>query len=144
MDGFVEKVTLKMVIIRNLNGHVHYIRNGMINIITNKTRGFAMPMIDIGVAYKSDIDKVIEIMKSVAADLRQQKEFKKAILEDINVLGVQEFADSAIIIRASIKTKALDQWTVERAYKKALKEAFDKEGIEIPFPQRDVHMIKGE
>ena len=82
MDGFVEKVTLKMVIIRNLNGHVHYIRNGMINIITNKTRGFAFPLFDIGVAYHSDIDKVIEIMKQVASELRQREDLKDAILED--------------------------------------------------------------
>ena len=144
MDGFVEKVTLKMVIIRNLNGHVHYIRNGMINIITNKTRGFAYPIIDIGVAYNSDIDKVLEVMKNVGADLKNDEKLAPFILEEIKVLGVQSFDDNAITVRAMIKTNPLHQWDIERAYKKKLKEAFDKEGISIPFPQRDVHIIKGE
>lgn len=143
-NGTVEKVTLKMVIIRNMKGHVHYIRNGMINVITNKTREFACPLFDIGVAYNSDVDKVMQTMKSVADEMRKDNKYKHFIMSDMEILGLDKFADSAIVIRATIKTSPVHQWFIEREYNKLLKQAFDKEGIEIPFPQRDVHLIKGE
>jgi len=143
-NGTVEKVTLKMVIIRNMKGHVHYIRNGMINVITNKTREFACPLFDIGVAYNSDVDKVMNVMKSVADEMRKDGKYKHFILSDMDILGLDKFDDSAIIIRATIKTNPIHQWFIEREYNRLLKAAFDREGIEIPFPQRDVHLIKGE
>lgn len=143
-SGTVEKVTLKMVIIRNLNGHVHYIRNGMIGVITNKTREYACPIIDIGVAYDSNIDEVIEIMKSIAQKMKNDDKYRKFIIADLDVLGVTEFQDSAIVIRALFKTVPSQQWFIEREYKKLIKESFDKNGISIPFPQRDIHIIKGE
>ncbi len=143
-SGTVEKVTLKMVIIRNLNGHVHYIRNGMIGAITNKTREYACPIIDIGVAYDSNIDEVIEIMKSIAQKMKNDDKYRKFIIADLDVLGVTEFQDSAIVIRALFKTVPSQQLFIEREYKKLIKESFDKNGISIPFPQRDIHIIKGE
>ncbi len=143
-NGTVEKVTLKMIIIRNMKGHVHYIRNGMINVITNKTREFACPLFDIGVAYNSDVNKVMSVMKAVADDMRKDEKYKQLILSDMEILGLDKFQDSAIVIRATIKTSPIHQWFIEREYNKLLKEAFDREGIEIPFPQRDVHLIKCE
>ena len=133
-----------MVIIRNMKGHVHYIRNGMINVITNKTREFACPLFDIGVAYNSDVDKVMQVMKSVADGMRNDEKYKHYILSDMEILGLDKFADSAIVIRATIKTNPIHQWFIEREYNKLLKTAFDKEGIEIPFPQRELHLVKGE
>lgn len=143
-SGTVESVNLKMVIIRNMKGHVHYIRNGMINVVTNMTRGFACPLFDIGVAYNSDLNKVMAVMRSVAEDMRRDEQYSKYILEDMVILGVDKFEDSAIVVRATIKTNPVYQWFIAREYNKKLKEAFDKEGIEIPFPQRDVHLIKAE
>ncbi len=143
-NGTVEKVTLKMVIIRNMKGHVHYIRNGMINVVTNRTREFACPLFDIGVAYNSDVDNVMAVMKSVADGMRNDEKYKHFILADMDILGIDKFEDSAIIIRATMKTTPVQQWFIEREYNRLLKAAFDREGIEIPFPQRDVHVIKGE
>ena len=144
LSGTVEKVTLKMIIIRNGSGHVHYIRNGMIGIITNHTTEFASPIIDMGVAYNSNIDHVISVMKSVAQKMRKDEKYSRYILEDMDILGVNEFQDSAIVVRGKIKTVSSQQWYIVREYNKLIKEAFDREGIEIPFPQRDVHLIKSE
>lgn len=144
LSGTVEKVTLKMIIIRNANGHVHYIRNGMIGIVTNHTTEYASPTIDMGVAYNSNIDHVMSVMKDVAQKMRNDEKYSKYILDDIDILGLNEFQDSAIIIRAKIKTVSSQQWFIVREYNKLIKEAFDREGIEIPFPQRDVHLIKSE
>ena len=144
LSGTVEKVTLKMIIIRNGNGHVHYIRNGMIGIITNHTTEYASPIIDMGVAYNSNIDHVINVMKSVAQKMREDEKYSRYILEDMDILGVNEFQDSAIVVRGKIKTVSSQQWFIVREYNKLIKEAFDREGIEIPFPQRDVHLIKAE
>ena len=130
LSGTVEKVTLKMIIIRNVNGHVHYIRNGMIGIITNHTTEYA--------------SQVMDIMKEVAQKMRADSKYSNYILEDIDILGINEFQDSAIVIRGKIKTVASHQWFIVREYNKLIKEAFDREGIEIPFPQRDIHIIKAE
>ncbi len=144
LSGTVEKVTLKMIIIRNANGHVHYIRNGMIGIVTNHTTEYASPTIDMGVAYNSNMDHVMSVMKDVAQKMRNDEKYSKYILDDMDILGLNEFQDSAIIIRAKIKTVSSQQWFIVREYNKLIKEAFDREGIEIPFPQRDVHLIKSE
>ena len=144
ISGTVEKVTLKMVVIRSVNGHVNYIRNGIIQVITNQTRDFATPIFDVGVAYNSDIDKVMNVMLDVAKEMRNDERYKAFILSDMEIAGVNEFQDNAVVIRASIKTKPANQWFIQRSYNKLLKEAFDREHIEIPFPQRDLHIIKAD
>lgn len=144
LSGTVEKVTLKMIIIRNGSGHVHYIRNGMIGIITNHTTEFASPIIDMGVAYDSNLEHVMTVMKAVAQKMRQDEKYANYILEDMDILGVDAFQDSAIVIRGKIKTTSAQQWFIVREYNKLIKEAFDREGIEIPFPQRDIHLIKAD
>ena len=141
-NGTVEKVTLKMVIIRNMSGHVHYIRNGMINVITNKTREFASPVVDVSVAYNSDIDYVIEILKNVASSMRANEAYAPYMLNDLEVFGLDKFGDSAINIRVRLRTEPTRQWFIMREFNKHVKIAFDNEGIEIPFPQQDVHIKK--
>jgi small conductance mechanosensitive channel len=94
---------------------------------------------DIGVAYKEDVDEVIKIMKEVGEELGNDENFKDLIHEPLEVFGVDKFADSAIIIKARIKTKPIQQWTVGREYRRRLKYAFDKKGIEIPFPHTTVY-----
>ncbi len=142
--GTVEKITLKMIILRNMQGHVHYIRNGIINVITNQTREYAFPLIDIGVSYDADLDKVTEVIRSVASELRQDEKFSPYILDDVEILGLEKFADSSVIIRLRIRTKAQHQWFIGREINRRIKIAFKKEGISIPFPQRDLHIKKGE
>jgi small conductance mechanosensitive channel len=96
-------------------------------------------VLDIGVAYKEDTDKVVEVIKQVAEVLRADPNFENKILEPIEIFGVDQFADSAVIIKARFKTKPIEQWAVGREYRRRLKKAFDEQGIEIPFPHRTVY-----
>jgi small-conductance mechanosensitive channel len=132
--GVVEKITLRTVVLRDLSGNVHFIRNGQIQVVTNMTKEYGRYVFDIGVAYKEDVDHVIEVVKRVDEELRGNPGFKDDILEPIEILGLDKFADSAIIIKARIKTKPIKQWAVGREFNRLLKKRFDEEGIEIPFP----------
>lgn len=140
--GLVEKVDLKMVVLRDLSGNVHYIRNGRIDTITNMTKEFSRFVFDIGVAYRENIDEVIEIIKQVDEELRNDEEYKNDILEPIEVFGLERFDDSAQIIRARIKTKPIKQWNIARAFNKRLKKKFDENNVEIPFPHRTIYIGK--
>jgi small conductance mechanosensitive channel len=139
-SGLVEKVNLRMVVLRDLAGNVQFIRNGTIDIVTNMTKDFSRYVFDIGVAYREDVDEVIEVIKQVDEDLRSDPDFGKVILEPIDVLGLNEFADSAIVIKARTKTKPIEQWRVGREFNRRLKKKFDELNIEIPFPHRTVYM----
>ncbi|MFC1512012.1 mechanosensitive ion channel family protein [Candidatus Latescibacterota bacterium] len=133
-SGLVEKVSLRMVVLRDLAGNVHYIRNGNIDTITNMTKEYSRYVFDIGVSYREDVDEVIEIIKQVDEGLRNDPDYTNDILEPIEILGLDKFADSAIIIKARTKTMPIQQWRVAREFNRRLKKAFDERGIEIPFP----------
>jgi small conductance mechanosensitive channel len=132
--GLVERVNLRMVVLRDLAGNVHYVRNGQIQIVTNMTKEYSRYVFEIGVAYREDIDEVIEVIKEVDAELRGDPDFSADILEPIEILGLDKFDDSAIIIKARTKTKPIRQWAVGREFNHRLKKAFDNKDIEIPFP----------
>ena len=142
--GLVERVNLKMTILRDLAGNVHYVPNGTINVVTNMTKGYSRYVFNIGVAYREDVDEVIEVLKKIDEELREDPEFKSDILEPLEILGLDEFADSAIIIKARIKTKPIKQWGVGREFNRRLKKKFDELGIEIPFPHLTMYMGKGK
>jgi small conductance mechanosensitive channel len=132
--GLVEGVNLRMIILRDLAGNVHFVRNGQINVVTNMTKEYSRYVFDIGVAYREDVDEVIEVVKQVDAELREDSNFKNDILEPIEILGLDRFADSAIIIKARTKTVPIRQWAVGREFNRRLKKRFDELDIEIPFP----------
>ena len=138
--GLVEKITLRMVVLRDLAGNVHYVRNGQIQVVTNMTKDYGRYVFDIGVAYREDVDEVIEVVKQVDEELRSDPLLKDDILEPIEILGLDQFADSAIIIKARTKTKPIRQWAVGREFNKRLKKAFDEKDIEIPFPHVTLYM----
>ncbi|MGB6680019.1 MAG: mechanosensitive ion channel family protein [Candidatus Bathyarchaeia archaeon] len=138
--GLVEKVTLRMIILRDLAGNVHYIRNGSIGVVTNMTKEYSRYVFDIGVAYRENVDEVIEVVKQIDEEMRKDPLFKDEILEPIEILGLDQFADSALIIKARTKTKPIKQWFVGREFNKRLKSKFDELGIEIPFPHRTLYM----
>jgi small conductance mechanosensitive channel len=138
--GLVEKINLRMVVLRDLAGNVHYIRNGHIDIVTNMTKEYSMYVFDIGVAYREDVDEVINIIKEIDEGLRNDPEFKDDILAPMEVLGLDQFADSAIIIKARTKTKPIKQWRVAREFNRRLKKTFDERDIEIPFPHMTLYM----
>lgn len=138
--GLVEKVNLKMTILRDLAGNVHYIPNGNIDLVTNMTKEYSRYVFDIGVAYREDVDEVVEVIKQVDEELRSDPEFKDDIIEPIEILGLDQFADSAIIIKARTTTKPIKQWRIGREFNRRLKKAFDARDIEIPFPHVTLYM----
>ena len=138
-EGIVEKVDIKLIQLRDMHGRVHYIRNGMVDIVTNYTREFSYYVFDISIAYKENVGRVIEIIKELGDDFCQNSELKEYILAPLEMFGLDKFGDSAIVIRARIKTKPIKQWEVGRAFNKRIKERFDELGIEIPFPQITVN-----
>lgn len=137
--GLVEEVTLRYIKLRDYDGNVHFIPNGAITTVTNMSRGFAFSVIDVGVAYRENIEEVIEVMKRVGAELRNAPAFQDKILEDMEMAGVDKWDDSAVVIRCRFKVPPLEQWGVRREYLKRLKQAFDERGIEIPYPHITVY-----
>lgn len=138
--GLVEAITFRTVVLRDLSAVVHVFRNGSINTLSNMTKGWSAYVIDVGVAYKEDTDRVVEIMRRVDEEMRADPEFRSHILEPIEIFGVDSFADSAVIVKARIKTQPIRQWMVGREYRRRLKKAFDAESIEIPFPHLTLYM----
>ncbi len=138
--GLVEKINLRMTILRDLAGNVHYVRNGEINVVTNMTKDYSRYVFDIGVAYREDVDEVIEVVKQVDEELRTDPAFGSDILEPIEILGLDQFGDSAVIIKARTKTKPIKQWSVGREFNRRLKKRFDEKDIEIPFPHVTLYM----
>jgi small conductance mechanosensitive channel len=138
--GLVEEVNLRMTVLRDLEGNVHYVTNGSIGVVTNKTKEYSRYVFDIGVAYREDVDEVMAIMKQVDEDLRKDPEFGPRILEPLEVLGLNEFGDSAIVVRGRTKTTPGLQWSVGREFNRRLKKVFDAKNIEIPFPHVTVYM----
>lgn len=138
--GLVERMTLRMVVLRDLAGNVHYVRNGHIQVVTNMTKEYGRYVFEIGVAYREDVDEVIEVIKEVDEELRSDPAFSKDILEPIEILGLDQFADSAIIIKARTKTKPIRQWAVGREFNRRLKKKFDEKDIEIPFPHLTLYV----
>ena len=143
-SGSVEEVTLRYVRLRDYSGNVYYIPNGTITTVINMSRGFAHAVVDIGVDYRADLEQVMQIMRDVAAALRRDTAFADQILDDIEIAGVQDWADSAVKIRARIRVVAMAQWDVRRVFLLRLKQAFDAHGIEIPFPQLTLHRQRAD
>lgn len=137
--GSVEVVTLRYVQLRDYDGNVHYVPNGNISTVINMTRGFSNAVMDIRVAYRENVDEVMAVMHSVAAGLREDTVFQPKILADLEMAGVDSWADSAVVIRCRFRTVALEQWGVKREYLRRLKAAFDEHGIEIPYPHMTMY-----
>lgn len=142
--GLVEHVGLRTVVLRDNTGTVHVFQNGKINSLSNMTKEWSAAVFDIGVAYKEDTDRVVGVMQQVAADLRQDETLGPDIIEDLEVMGVDAFGSSEVVIKARLKTKPIRQWAVGREYRRRLKYAFDREGIEIPFPHRTIYWGDGQ
>jgi len=141
--GLVEAITLRTTILRDLEGKVHIIPNGEIAVVTNMTKKWSRFMIDVGVAYKEDVDHVIEVLKEVGESMTSDPEYSQLILEPLQVLGVDSFGDSSVNIRVMFTTKPLQQWGVGREFRRRIKNTFDEKGIEIPFPHTTLYLGEG-
>lgn len=140
--GLVEDISLRMTTLRDLDGTVHYIPHGEIKKVSNLSKYFARVNLNIGISYNSNLEHVISVVNKVGKKLAEDPKWKEYILEPPQFLRIDDFADSAIVIKILGKTKPLKQWDVTGELRKRLKIAFDKEGIEIPFPQRVIHKTK--
>lgn len=134
--GTVEEINLRKTVIRDIDGVEHHIPNGEIKITSNRTKLWSRVNLEIGVSYDTDLDKAIGVLNEVGEKMAKDKDWKDVITEAPQTLGVNEFADSAIIIKVSGQTKPGEQWNIARELRKRIKKAFDKEKIEIPFPHR--------
>jgi small conductance mechanosensitive channel len=138
--GLVEAITFRTIVLRDLAAVVHVFPHGTVNTLANMTKGWSAYVLDVGVAYKEDTDRVVAVMQRVAEELRQDPQHGAMMLEPIEIFGVDSFGESEVTIKARLKTLPLQQWTIGREYRRRLKKAFDLEGIEIPFPHRSLYV----
>jgi moderate conductance mechanosensitive channel len=139
-SGVVEEVTLRYVRLRNFDGHVFFVPNGEIKVVKNMTRDFAQAVIKVGIAYREEVDEAFEIMKQVGKEMREDPAFGPNIAADLEIIGVDEWADSAVNLICRLKVvPPIQQWSVRREFLRRLKKAYDARGIEIPFPHVTVY-----
>jgi small-conductance mechanosensitive channel len=136
ISGAVEQITLRMTVLRDIEGTVHFIPHGTITTVSNMTHGWSRAVIEIGVDYKEDVGRVMDAMLAVARELRQDDAFGPLILEDAEMLGVDALGESAMLVKMVIKTHPLKRWAVRREYLRRIKQRFDELDISIPYPHR--------
>ena len=138
LAGGVERMNLRLTVLRDLEGKVHFLPNGQINRVTVMSRDWARAVVDVGVAYGEDIDRVLVVVGDEAQKFFQDDEWRDKFTEPPQLLGVNELADSAVVVRVMFNVKPKEQWGVAREFNRRIKNRLDAEGIEIPFPQRTV------
>jgi small conductance mechanosensitive channel len=138
--GVVERMTMRVVQLRDLEGILHTIPNGSITVVSNRTRGWSRAVLEIGVAYGADVDRVLTVFRDEAARFNDDPAWKHRLDGKLEVPGVEKLDDSGVIIRTLVRTIPGSQWDAAREFRRRIKNRLDREGIEIPFPQRTVHM----
>jgi len=139
VSGQVEDMNLRTTVLRDQEGAAHFIPNGEIKVVSNLAKEWSRAVVNVGVAYKEDLDRVVSVLNSVGQELSQDPIFGSGILETPQVLGVENFGDSQVTLRIVTKTRPLKQWETARELRKRIKAAFDREGIEMPYPHRVVY-----
>lgn len=138
--GVVERMTLRVVMLRDSQGTLHMVPNGQINTVSNMTRKWSRAVVDVGVSYGTDVDRAIDIFGDEADQLARDPEWAPLFDGPPEVVGVNDLGDSQVTIRTLLKTHAGKQWAVGREFRRRIKNRLDKESIEIPFPQRTMHV----
>jgi small-conductance mechanosensitive channel len=137
-------MTMRVVVLRDLEGTMHVIPNGQLNVVSNKTRGWARAVVDISVPYTEDVDRAIAVVRDEAAQLSNDPVWSLQLDGPVEVLGVESMTDNSVVIRTLLKTQPGSQWSVAREFRRRLINRFSKEAIESPFQQRRVHVtVKG-
>ena len=142
--GLVEDISLRKTTLRDIDGIVHHIPHGEIKIVSNLSKNFARVNLDMSISYNTDLEHVIRVINQTGKELAEDPAFRDSIITPPQFLRVNDFADSAVVLKILGDTKPLMQWEVTGELRKRLKIAFDREGIEIPFPQRVIHHIKSQ
>jgi small conductance mechanosensitive channel len=130
--GLVETVTFRTIVLRDLAGTVHIFPNGSVTTLANMTKDWSGYVVDVEVGYREDLDRIVALMRRVAEELRQDPAHGPSIIEPIEIFGVDAFKDASVVIKARLKTRPIQQWTVGREYRRRLLLAFAAETIEIP------------
>jgi moderate conductance mechanosensitive channel len=143
VSGAVEEMTLRVVVLRDVEGVVHIVPNGQITKVSNLTRTWSRVVLDVGVAYREDPDRVMAVLREVGGELWDDPEWRPLLVEPVEVPGVESFGESAVNVRVWAKTLPLKQWDVARELRRRIKLRFDEEGIEIPFPHQTVYWREG-
>jgi small conductance mechanosensitive channel len=138
--GVVERMTLRLTQIRGLDGTLHSIPNGTITVVSNRTRGWSRAVVEVGVAYGTDVDRAMDVLRDEIAALARDEEWAPMLDGPPEVWGVEALGDSAVTIRIVARTRPGQQWAVARELRRRIKNRLEQEGIEIPFPQRSVHV----
>lgn len=139
--GLVEAINFRTIVLRDLSGTVHIFPNGSVTTMANMTREWSAYVFDLGVAYKEDTDKVVDIINQVGADMKADPAYGRFMLDELpELFGVDKFGDSAVIIKGRLKTTPIKQWELGREFLRRIKKAFDDQGVEIPFPHRTLYM----
>jgi len=136
--GLVERINFRTIILRDQSGTVHVFPNGTITTLANMTQEWSAYVFDIGVAYKEDMDKVMAVMRKVGEELQNDEMFGPFMVGEVEVYGVDSFQDSSVVIKGRLRTRPSKQWDVGREYRRRIKLAFEREGIEMPFPHRSL------
>jgi small-conductance mechanosensitive channel len=143
-NGVVEKITMRVVMLRDLEGTMHVIPNGEMKVVSNKTRGWARAVVDVSIPYTEDVDRIIQVVRDEAAQFSTDPVWGLQLDGPVEVLGIEELRDNAVVIRTLLKTQPGSQWNVAREFRRRLKNRFDRESVETPFQQRRVNVtIKG-
>lgn len=137
--GKVERITLRMTVLRDQQGTVHFIPHGTITLVSNMTHGHSIALFEIGIAYRENVDRVMQVLLELARNLRRDPVYGSRILEDAEMLGVDALSDSAVILKFLLKTRPLHQWSIRREMLRRIKNRFDELGIEIPYPHRTIY-----
>jgi small-conductance mechanosensitive channel len=136
--GLVEQINLRTIVLRDFEGVVHVVPNGEIKTLANRTKDYSYYVIDLGVSYEDDTDRIVALVRDVGAELMTDPALASSILEPVEVVGVDDFKESAVMLRFRIKTIPLKQWEVGRELRRRIKKALDREGIRMPGPKLDV------
>jgi small-conductance mechanosensitive channel len=144
VSGTVEKMTLRVVVLRDVHGVVHIVPNGEIKKVSNLTRTWSRVVLDVGVSYRADPDRVIDVLRDVGRELYEDEKWRPLLIDPVEVPGIEAFGDSAVTLRVMAKTLPLKQWEVARELRRRIKYRFDREGIEIPFPHQTVTWGEGQ
>jgi len=139
-SGTVERMTLRVVMLRDLRGVLHIIPNGQMTVVSNQTRGGARAVVEVGVAYEVDVDRALDVFRDEAAAFGKDPVWAHRLDGVPEVLGVESLADNAVVIRTILRTLPGEQWAAAREFRRRLKARLDREGIDIPYPQRTVHV----
>ena len=140
IGGLVEQINLRTIVLRDMEGVVHVVPNGEIKTLANRTKDFAYYVIDLGVDYNDDVDRVMELVREAGAQLMADATFAPFILQPVEVLGVDAFTDSSVTLKIRIKTVPLKQWEIGRELRRRIKQVMDREGLRIPSPQLEVRI----